>query len=254
MGFGPNNGKIGSGARPGLCIRVAPTQSHQGAGAYMFKSEAEWHARQLSQFEPRDISPLLNIGSSDKDFREVEQPWLQEVIFGPQEQRGVRIIHCDIRDGDGIDLKADILTAAGFEAAIEAGVKALLCTNVLEHVEDPQDFADRCKAIVGENGLLFVTVPNSYPRHRDPIDTMFRPDPDEIAALFPDCDVISADIIPTGYYWQQLRKRPLIIFRQIFRLPFPFLGWEKWKRSMKRFYWLVRPYRQSCVILRKKSS
>jgi hypothetical protein len=55
--------------------------------------------------------------------------------------------------------------------------KALLCCNLLEHVLDPERLALHCLELLPRGGLLFVTVPFSYPYHRDPIDTMYRPDP-----------------------------------------------------------------------------
>ena len=35
--------------------------------------------------------------------------------------------------------------------------------------------AHHCLDLLPIGGLIFVTVPLSYPYHRDPIDTMFRP-------------------------------------------------------------------------------
>jgi hypothetical protein len=35
--------------------------------------------------------------------------------------------------------------------------------------------AHHCLDLLSIGGLIFVTVPLSYPYHRDPIDTMFRP-------------------------------------------------------------------------------
>ena len=63
--------------------------------------------------------------------------------------------------------------------------RALLCCNVLEHVRDPGEFARRCGTLVMSGGVLAVTVPRSYPHHSDPIDTLYRPTPEEAAALFP---------------------------------------------------------------------
>lgn len=219
----------------------------------MTEQEAIWLSQTLAAIDANRLSPLINLGSGTREFRERERPWIRDRIMAPLIARGVRVVHCDIRDGDGIDLRADILDVRGFENARAVGAAALLCTNVLEHVPDPARFARRCMDLVAPGGLLILTVPHSYPHHRDPVDTMFRPTPEEIAALFPDCRIVGRAIIETGSYRDNLRKRPWIIFRQISRLPFPFLGWTKWKRSMMKFYWMVRPYLQSCVVLEKES-
>ena len=37
----------------------------------MFEAEASWLEKLLREREPRELSPLLNIGSSTRQFREV---------------------------------------------------------------------------------------------------------------------------------------------------------------------------------------
>jgi hypothetical protein len=87
---------------------------------------------------------------------------------------------------------------------------------------------------------VVVSVPRSYPYHRDPIDTLFRPTPDEVMALFPaGAERVRAEVIETGYYWDKVKKRPWLLLRPILRAPFPFLGLTKWKRSLGKLYWLV---------------
>ena len=120
---------------------------------------------------------------------------------------------------------------------------------------DPAEFANRCFGLLPPGGRLVITVPKSYPHHRDPIDTMFRPTPEEISALISEAhEVLVSEIIDTGSYRDNLKRRPWIIYRQILRLPFPFLGWTRWKRSMKKFYWMIWPYRQSCIVIQKPFS
>ena len=106
-------------------------------------------------------------------------------LFAPLQRRGVEIVHLDCRDGDGIDICADLLDAEGYARAAARRYRALLCCNILEHVRDPGEFAWRCVELVMPGGIIVVTVPRSYPRHGDPIDTLYRPTPEEAAALFP---------------------------------------------------------------------
>ena len=49
----------------------------------MFEAEASWLAKLLSDEAPENLSPLLNIGSSTREFREVEQPWTERLCFSP---------------------------------------------------------------------------------------------------------------------------------------------------------------------------
>jgi hypothetical protein len=156
----------------------------------------------------------------------------------------VRLIHLDSREGNGIDIKADILSAADLPRIMARQPKAILCCNILEHVRDPRAVAERCMEIVGPGGFIFVTVPFSYPHHRDPIDTMFRPSPEALASLFQPAIMRGSEIIDVGEsYRRQVRRRPWILFRHIFRFPFPFIGFRGWQRSMRKLYWLFHNYR-----------
>jgi len=60
----------------------------------------------------------------------------------------------------------------------------VLCCNILEHVQDARGFADIVSRLVPADGYLVVSVPHSYPFHADPIDTLFRPAPDEVVTMF----------------------------------------------------------------------
>src|SRR5437868_10497827 len=150
----------------------------------MFQAEAEWLYNLLRLNSPEDLSPVLNIGGSTREFREKQQPWTEHYIFAPLKARGIRVVHLDNREGDGIDLHADILSPAELPHIKAISPKSVLCCNILEHVHDPAALARACTEIVGPGGLIFVTVPFSYPHHRDPIDTMYRPSPEQLAALF----------------------------------------------------------------------
>ena len=210
----------------------------------MFEAEAIWLEKLLRNHAAEELSPLLNIGSSTARFREVEQPWAEQRLFAPLRARGVKIIHLDSREGDGIDIRADILSAADLPRIRALKPKSILCCNILEHVVSPRILAQRCAEIVGPNGLIAVTVPYSYPHHRDPIDTMFRPSPAELASLFSPAAMLDGEIIDVGEsYRGQVRRRPLILLRHVFRFPFPFIAFKGWKRSMRKLYWLFNNYR-----------
>jgi hypothetical protein len=216
----------------------------------MFAREAAWIAAALAHLDAGELSPLLNVGASTHQFRTQDQPWIQEQLIAPLEARGVRFIHLDLKAAEGVDVAADIMSEEGFETARQLGARALLLCNILEHVLDPGALCRKAMALVGPGGLVVVTVPRSYPYHRDPIDTLFRPTPEEVAALFPGSTIEKAEILPCGSYRDNVRARPWILLRPVLRFPFPFLGWDKWKRSMGKLYWLFHPYLTTCVVLR----
>jgi SAM-dependent methyltransferase len=217
----------------------------------VFELEARWIAAALARLPPERLTPLLNLGSSDRRFREVEQPWVARELFAPLESRGVRIVHSDLKQGEGIDVSGDVFDETVFATLKAARFRALLCCNLLEHVPAPDRLAARCEDIVEPGGYIVVTVPHSYPHHRDPIDTMFRPSPAQVAALFPRCRAVDSAIIEPGSYRDDVRRRPWILFRHVFRAPFPFLGYERWRHSMRKLYWLAHPYQVSCVVFER---
>ena len=221
----------------------------------MFKAEASWLNRLLSEHDAAALSPLLNIGSSTSNFREVEQPWTDRLLFAPLREQGVKLVHLDAKDGEGIDIKADVLADADLPRIKAFRPKSILCCNILEHVVDPAALARRCIEIVGPGGLIFVTVPYSYPHHRDPIDTLFRPSPEMLAAMFRPAIMLKGEIVDsTESYRDQVAKRPWILFRHISRFPFPFIGFEGWKRSMKKLYWLFNNYRLTAAVFQVPQS
>ena len=143
----------------------------------MFEAEARWLRRALDAFPPERLSPVLNLGSSSGEVREGVQPWIDAEVFCPLRSRGVETFHVDMRELPGVDIRADLTDAADVRRLGALGPKALLCCNLLEHVLEPRGLAQHCLDLLPAGGLVFVTVPFSYPYHRDPIDTMYRPSP-----------------------------------------------------------------------------
>jgi SAM-dependent methyltransferase len=217
----------------------------------MLEAEAAWLEQRLREYTPDELSPLLNVGSSTSHFREVRQPWTQRRLFAPLKQRGIEVVHLDAREGEGIDIRADILNPADLPKIKASGVKAILCCNILEHVRDPAALAQICLDVVGPGGYVFVTVPYSYPHHRDPIDTMFRPAPEVLAELFRPAEMLKGEIIDGRQsYRDKVRGRPWKLLRHIIRLPFPFIGFEGWRRSTAKLYWLFNNYRVTVAVFR----
>lgn len=50
----------------------------------------------------------------------------------------------------------------------------VLCTSLLEHVEDPGDILREAYRLLKPEGLAFFEIPFQYPQHPDPIDTGLR--------------------------------------------------------------------------------
>jgi hypothetical protein len=218
----------------------------------MFEAEACWLRRALEAFPPERLSPLLNLGSSSAVVREAIQPWIDVEVFCPLRNRGVETVHVDMRELPGVDVQADLTNAIDVERLSTLRPNALLCCNLLEHVLEPKQLARHCLDLLPVGGLVFVTVPFSYPYHRDPIDTMYRPSPSELSQLFRGARMLDGTILGAGVsYRDAVRERPWILLRHLWRFPVPFLSLERWKRSMTRLYWLVAEYRITCAVFEK---
>ena len=218
----------------------------------MFEAEACWLRRALEAFPPERLSPLLNLGSSSAMVRKAIQPWIDAEVFCQLRGRGVETVHVDMRELPGVDVRADLTDASDVERLTVLQPNALLCCNLLEHVLEPKQLARHCLDLLPRGGLVFVTVPFSYPYHRDPIDTLYRPSPAELSELFGSARMLDGIILGAGVsYRDAVRERPWILLRHVWRFPVPFLSLERWKRSMARLYWLVAEYRITCAVFEK---
>lgn len=199
----------------------------------------------------------LNIGSSTKDFRTQSQPHIEECLIRPLEESGLRIVHCDMKMAEGVDEVGDVLDPTFQEKLQSYGASLLICSNLLEHLEDPREFARACGRLVAPRGYGIFTVPRSYPYHPDPIDTMLRPSPEELAALLPEWEPVKVQELVTATYLDDLKRsgEPLArLSKQIGRVLLPFYRPRQWRPTAHRLLWLFRRYRQSVALLRKPAS
>ncbi len=93
----------------------------------MMRCDAEWLNLALAKLSDEEISPVLNLGSSTRKFRTVEQPHIQELVFGPLERRGVRVVHSDLKAADGVEISGDIFDDADFAKLKAIGARAVIC-------------------------------------------------------------------------------------------------------------------------------
>ena len=218
----------------------------------MLRAEAVWIGEALRQLDIETVSPLLNVGSATAVFREQVQPWIDQEIFAPLRKRDVVVHHLDIQEGEGIDLRGD-LTDDSFVADLGSrGYRAMLCCNLLEHVPDPAAICAKLELSVPVGGYLIVTVPNRFPYHPDPIDTMFRPDPAVLVGLFPRCSLIHGEVIDCGTGWDYVDRDTRVLIAKVkYRLS----GMRDHggvKGSSSFLPWLFRQFRQTCVVLQRQ--
>ena len=199
------------------------------------------------------ISPLLNLGSSNRGFRETDKPHIEAQLFGPLRGADVAVVHSDLKHGDGVDVSGDVLDPAVADRLTAMQFRCVLLSNMLEHVADRAAVAAACERIVGPGGLILATVPSSFPYHADPIDTGYRPSPVELARLFTRSHPLLAEELAGPTYEEQIAERNSSICREaastlLSALAFP-LRPKSARSRLHRWRWLRQPYRVSIVLL-----
>lgn len=220
----------------------------------MRKEEAVCIGNAIKKISLDNGGPVINIGSSTRMFREKIQPHVYNDIFAPLESISVKVIHSDLKADDGVDVSGDLFDSQVQGKLASFKPKIILASNLMEHltVEVRQKLPEVLSNIVAPGGFLIISVPYSYPLHFDPIDTYYRPSPDELCKLFPDYEKVETEIISSTTYWSDLKKSDFkVVARILVRLFLPFYKPKKWVSIFHRFFWLFRSYKVSFVVLRK---
>lgn len=211
---------------------------------------ARW-VREL-RLEPGTL--CLNVGSSTKEFREKDQPHITDRFIRPLEQDGIRFVHCDMKPDEGVDEIGDVFDPEFRERLKRYQADLLICSNLFEHLTEPKSFAQACGELIKSGGFGLFTIPFSYPYHPDPIDTMLRLAPDELAAMMPGWTVLKSEQVVAGNYLRDLKAggRPFVrLVRQVARVMLPVYRPRQWRPNAHRLLWLFRPFRMSMVLLQK---
>ena len=201
-------------------------------------------------------SPLLNLGSSTRRFREVDRPHIERELFAPLRRAGVQIVHSDVKTGDGVDVTGDVLDPDTMSALQADQFRCVLLANLLEHVPDRNAVAAAVEDIVGPGGLILASAPLSYPYHADPIDTYYRPTPGELASVFRRSRTILAEEIVGTTFGGDLRAAGSTmtgaLARTLAALFMAPVRPRSFASKAHRWLWYSRPYRVSVVLLQRR--
>lgn len=218
----------------------------------MFEAEAI-RLREILLVEG-EISPLLNLGSSTRAFREKAKPHIERELFAPLRRSGVDIFHSDLKRADGVDLAGDILDPAVRETLKRRGFRTLLIANMLEHVRDREAVMAACEDIVGPGGLILATVPFSFPYHADPIDNGWRPRPEELGFAFPNSEPLFAQGVAGRTYKEDMAARGVSFWGEVARtFGIGLIGFARpkgFRARLSRWRWYRRPYVVSLALVR----
>lgn len=218
----------------------------------MRPEEAAWIGERLSKL---NIATVLELGSSTRDFRTKTHPHHDRLIHAPLRAKNVRIILSDLQPDVDIAIAGDIFSDSVQGKLRQVNADAVLCCNMFEHVADRERLASICHDVLRPGGYLIVSVPFSYPYHTDPIDTYFRPTPEEIAAMFPEYALIESAIVDSSTFGHEMATSSAFLPRELVRRAYclckVWLPRSEYVELNHRLLWLFRPYRISCVVLRR---
>lgn len=220
----------------------------------MLKEESIWISNSLQKLDVKDISPLLNIGSSTAHFREVEQAFIHENIFKLIQAKGVVVVHTDLQEDAGVELVGNLMDDDFIKVLKARKFNSIICSNLFEHLEENTRM-EVCKVlcdILNEKGFLLLTVPYIYPYHEDPIDTWYRPNLKSLANCFPSFEIIEKSYVRSNLsYFDELKVRPKNLIMSIIKLLIPFYKHKQWLNDIKYFPFWFSKYQVSCILLRK---
>ncbi|AKG19919.1 methyltransferase type 11 [Calothrix sp. 336/3] len=220
----------------------------------MLREEANWLGSIIYSLDAGEVFPILNIGSSNQDFREKVQPWIDELLFKPGREQGYSIIHCDMKDDAGVDLVGDFNNPLFLQEISQKNIQSILCSNLLEHLTNREEICQTMSSLIPINGYLFVTVPYRFPYHRDPIDTMFRPSVEELRQLFPDLEIVQGEIVSGGMLLQSTSVSPILyLLVMCIRLILPVYQPLRWLDSLRYSLWLFQEISATCVVFKRIS-
>lgn len=227
----------------------------------MFREEAEKIGNILESYEKNDINPVLEIGSSTYKFRNKIKPHIAKNIHSKLSNRGIKIILSDFKPD--LDIKnsedqiiGDVFDERVFNKMQDVKPKCILLCNILEHVNNPNDLCKRILQIANEKTIIVVTVPFSFPYHRDPIDTLFRPSPKKLVANFTDVELIHKEIIEGTNFGEQLKELSLFsafsrIAKEVIKIIIHLITFQIKKIKYSRLFWLRKNYSVSLVVMKK---
>ena len=202
----------------------------------MFIEESERVAAVISTFIPREhISNVLDVGSSSYEFRTVVQPHIEKNLFEPLKRAGCTVKHLDIKMADGVDISVDLSNPKEFSFPLET-FSLILCTNILEHVQNREVFLKNLLKFAEKGAYVLFTVPRKYFKHDDPIDTMYRPTPQELSRSL--LSVCSFKTLHEEILTVQSERYYLIKAKPFRSFPFQYQMYS-WRRYSNAFRWKV---------------
>lgn len=198
---------------------------------------------------PLAFKTAINLGSGDVDRLIKSKGWVENNVFLPLKSSGVKVINVDARQFPGVDFVRDLSLPDGLDFVDEtSGPRLFILANVLEHIPRSacSNLLNKIYSKMSKGDALIVTGPYDYPYHADPIDTMYRPSPEQLAGFIP-LDWKEKHLVVAGSYREEFSR--MSFSKKIRRLLKPLWIFQKpmkWLENHRLFY-LFKPYKISVV-------
>ena len=217
----------------------------------MFVQEAKWIGDKIRalQFDLQLIR-CLNLGSSTRVYREINQPHVHKYIFEPLLQ-SAEVIHADIKAADGVDIAGDFMDEAFWKNIPARSFNLVMCSNLLTHVTDQNKIYKLIHRSVVPRGYVVISTPQIYPYCADPFDAKYRPSLEEILVHFKSFELIAETRISLDdSHFSRLQKDPKAIVSFVMNLLLPLKGMTRWKSVISDVPNIFKPLTSVCLVLR----
>ena len=197
----------------------------------------------------RAYKNIINLGSGNVEQLMKTKPWVSKNVFDLLKKQRAKILHVDTENFPGVGIVQDLSqpNSLSFCDKLE-GSKLFILANVLEHIPKKAhaELLNKIYSKMKSKDGLIITVPYDYPYHADPIDTMYRPSPNELKKLLP-LKWLEGEILSAGSYKEEFRQMNTL--KKIRKLLKPFWIFQKptkWLESHRLFY-LFKKYQMTIV-------
>jgi hypothetical protein len=197
----------------------------------------------------RAYKNIINLGSGNVEQLMKTKPWVSKNVFDLLKKQKVKVLHVDAENFPGVDIVQDLSQPNSLSFCDRLkGSKLFILANVLEHIPKKAhaELLNKIYSKMKSNDGLIITVPYDYPYHADPIDTFYRPSPNELKKLLP-LKWLEGEILSAGSYKEEFRRmNTLKKIRKLLKPLWIFQKPTKWLESHRLFY-LFKKYQMTIV-------
>jgi hypothetical protein len=218
----------------------------------MLYEESIWFKNIINK-ELKDNSVVLNIGSSTKQFIEVDQPYIKSNLFDTLALKNCSVKNVDIKMAEGVNFVGDVTDKEFIKKLKSLNASAIICSNLLEHLTDRKSFCDALVSIMNPHTLLIISVPYSFPYHEDPIDTLYRPSLNELQSDFSSLKMKEGEIVDCGSYFYFANNHLSLLIQAIYLIKIVGLCLVTFftnKEKFNQLSWFFKRISATCAVFK----